>query len=183
MNRFRVAILALASALAACAGLGGPLTVRLSESELSAMLQRRLPLERRLLEVFDVTLPAAQLRLLPERNRLWLAMEVQVRERLTGAAWKGQLTLESALRWEPQDQTVRLAQVKVLEFRIDSGPAAGRGSVERVGAVLAERVLEDFSVYKLPAERAAELKRLGLAPGAVTVTARGVEVTFAAASR
>jgi hypothetical protein len=183
LRRCALAALAplVALLLAACAGLGGPPTVRLSEGELDRLVQKRLPLERRVLEVFDVTLPAARLKLLPERNRLWVALDAQVRERLLGAQWKGQLALDAALRWEPQDQTVRLAQVKVLDFRIDAGTAPGRGPVERVGAAVAERMLEDFAIYRLPAERAAQLQRQGLTPGAVTVTSRGVEITFAPA--
>lgn len=171
--------MAAAGGLAACVGLGGPPVVRLSESDLDALVQKKLPLERRVLEVFDVTLPAARLRLLPERNRLWVTMDLQARERLLGAQWKGLLALDAALRWEESDQTVRLSQVKVLDFHLDSGSSAGRAAAERVGAAVSERMLEDLAVYRLPAERAAQLQRLGVKPGAVTVTSRGVEISFA----
>jgi hypothetical protein len=54
--------------------------------------------------------------------------------------------------------------------------------MERLGAALAERALEDLAVYTLPAERAEALRAFGVAPGGVTVTERGVEVTFTAAA-
>lgn len=163
--------------LAGCAGFGGPASVRLSEGELDALLQRRLPLERRVGEVFDVTVPAARLRLLPEINRLSLALDLLARERLLGASWQGQLVLDAALRWEMQDHSVRLLQVRVLDFRLQGGGAA-RGTVERLGALVAERMLEDLAVYRLPPERAAELQRRGLAPGRLAVTPRGLEINL-----
>lgn len=171
--------LAIAAGLTGCAGLGGPLTVTMTQRDLDDLLQRRLPLERRLLEVFDVTVPAARLRLLPETNRLAMAMEVRARERLRGGTWQGQLALEGALRWQAQDQTVRLTQVSALDFRVEGGATPGRTAVQQVGIAIAERVLEGFVVYKLPAERAAQLQQRGLTPGAVTVTSRGIEITFA----
>jgi Protein of unknown function (DUF1439) len=185
MTPLRRAVLAFAATLAlgACAGLGGPPTLRMSESELDAAVQRRLPLERRVLEVFDLTLPAARVRLLPELDRIRVGMEVRLRERLLGRAWKGQLTLDAALRWEPQDQTVRLTQVQVLDLRIDGNVPTGRAVIEQVGAALAERGLDELVVYTLPAERAAELARRGFTPAALKVTDRGVEVTLAPARR
>ena len=60
--------------------------------------------------------------------------------------------------------------------------AAASASVrDRLGKALAERVLEDLAIYTVPAERQASLRQLGLQPGAVTVTARGVEITLARA--
>ena len=49
----------------------------------------------------------------------------------------------------------------------------------RLGNVLAERVLDDLVIYRVPADRLASLRQLGLQPGAVTITARGLEITLA----
>ena len=50
---------------------------------------------------------------------------------------------------------------------------------QRIGALLAERVLEDLAVYRLKPQQAERLREAGLRTGAVTVTSRGVEVTLA----
>jgi len=42
-------------------------------------------------------------------------------------------------------------------------------------------MLEDLPIHRLSAERLAALRQWGLQPGAVTVTARGVELTLARA--
>jgi len=45
--------------------------------------------------------------------------------------------------------------------------------------LLAERLLEGLLVYRIGNQRLAQLHQLGLQPGAVTVTARGLEITLA----
>jgi hypothetical protein len=47
---------------------------------------------------------------------------------------------------------------------------------------LAEKLLEDLVIYRLPADKLEQLRRLGVAPGAVSVTSRGVEITLVAAT-
>ena len=185
-QRRRIVAAALAgplAALAGCAGLFGPPTVRLSESELHRLAQRAFPVQRRVLEVMDTTVANPRLRLLPDTNRIGALLDIGARDRLFGGVWQGQLDFDAGLRWEPADQSVRLAQVKVLDLRLATSGNAARSPGERLGAALAERVLEDFTLYRLSNERAAELQRQGLVPQAVTVTARGVEITFTGAAR
>ena len=172
---------AAALGLAACASLLGPPTVTLTQAELERLVERNFPVDRALLEIFDVTVNAPRLTLLPDRNRLAAVVNVRVRNRLLLSYWQGQLSFDAVLRWEPRDQTLRLSQVRVQDLALDNPSAANRSTVERLGAALAERVLEDSSLYHLSAERAAKLQQQGLAPGTVTVTARGVEIAFAPA--
>jgi len=183
----------LVLALTGCAGLGGPPVITLGEAELNALAGRHFPLQRRVMEVMEVEASAPRLRLLPERNRLAVALSLALRDRLSQSRQAGQLAFDSALRFEPADQSVRLLQVKVTSVLLDAMPAAAAASVPtaaaapdnlaaRLGRTLAERLLEDLPVWRLNAERQAQLKAAGLAPGAVTVTARGVEITLARAA-
>lgn len=197
---------AVGSGLAGCSGWTGPPVITLGEAELAERLGRLFPLSRRVLEVLDIELSAPRLRLLPASNRLALALWLRSRERLLGNAGHGQLAFDCALRWVPQDASLRLTQVRVqqLWFELGPGPAtppsttpawppavpsagASGGAAApretaaaspRLGPALAEKVLEDLVIYRLGAEPAARLGAAGLAPGAVTVTARGVEITL-----
>jgi hypothetical protein len=192
--------------LVACAGLTGPTVITLTEAELAALIARSFPITRRVLEVIDVQMLAPRLRLLPAQNRLAVDLTVASQERLFGKTGRGQLVFDSALRFEPRDASVRLTQVRVQQLNLDTGvalppglvapavppavppapPGAGAaplssltGPGARLGTVLAERALEDLSIYRVPAERLASLRQLGLQPGAVTITARGLEITLA----
>ena len=193
--------------LAACSSWTGPRLITLGEAELADRVARLFPQTRRLLELLDIELSAPSLRLLPESNRLALALWLRTRERLLGNAGHGQLAFDCALRWAPQDASLRLTQVRVQQLWWEVGPgpvtppmpppipppiptrvpvsptaAAGprdaTGAPPRLGPVLAEKVLEDLVIYRLGAEPQARLREAGLAPGAVTVTARGVEITL-----
>ena len=183
---------ALTGALAGCAGLGGPQVITLGQADLDRLLARKFPMTRRVLELLDVTLSAPRLQLLPERNRIAVALALSSQERLSGRAGQARLDFDSALRYEPGDATLRLTQVRVQQLSLDGGsppgpaataPAAPNmpGRLARLGQSLVETALEDLTLYSVPAERLADLRRLGLAPGAVTVTARGVEITLAKA--
>ena len=187
---------ALLGGLAGCAGLGGPQVITLGQADLDRLLARKFPITRRVLELLDVTLSAPRLQLLPERNRIAVLLDLASQERLTGLAGRARLDFDSALRYEPRDATVRLAQVRVQQLSLDGGsppgsaanPAAATpagpsaaGRLARLAQSLVEAALEDLALYSVPAERLADLRRLGLVPGAVTVTARGVEITLAKA--
>ena len=195
--------------LVACTGLTGPTVITLTEAELAALIARSFPITRRVLEVIDVQMLAPRLRLLPAQNRLAVDLTVASQERLFGKTGRGQLVFDSALRFEPRDASVRLTQVRVQQLNLDTGSALLEGAIAavapgyppggaaatpaspsaalsgagaRIGTALAERALEDLSIYRVPAERLASLRQLGLQPGAVTITARGLEITLARAS-
>lgn len=193
ISRRRLALVGLGGALlgglAGCAGLGGPQVITLGQADLDRLLARKFPMTRRVLELLDVTLSAPRLQLLPERNRIAVALALASQERVTGQAGLAQLQFDSALRYEPRDATLRLTQVRVQQLSLEIGiplaaakpSAAGPGAsgwLSRLGQSLVQTALDDLALYSVPAERLADLRRLGLAPGAITVTARGVEITL-----
>ena len=165
-------------ALAGCAsGLLAPKSVNLSERELADLVNRAFPLDRKLLEVVDLHVSAPRLKLLPERNKLAVDLELDGADRVFGKSFKGRLAFESGLRFEPSDQSLRLAQVKVNELSLDSGGAAPALS-QRLGAALAEKVLEGYPLHRLSEDRWAQLKKYGVQPGAVRVTGGGLEMAL-----
>lgn len=178
-----------AASLLAVSGCGlwpGPRVITLDEAELSRRVAQAFPVRRRVAELLELELTSPELHLLSERNRLALAMNWQARERLLGNAGSGRLAFEAALRYAPQDASLRLVQVRVQQLTGAAGPvppgADARG-LQRLGPALVERLLEDLAVYRLSDERLGRLREAGLQPGAVTVTARGVEITLARIDR
>ena len=180
-RRFALLWLVATTALVAagCATLGRPDAVTLSERDLAHHLARAFPLDRRLLEVIDVSVDTPRLRLLPERNRMAVEAAVSTRDRLFGSSWKATLAFDSALRWEASDQTLRLAQVRVNQFRVEGDePGSSRQAAQRLAPLLAERMLDDLVLYRLPPERQQQLARQGVRPKSVAITGAGVEVRF-----
>ena len=165
--------------LAGCAGLGEARKLTLSQADLQRWIERQFPLQRRVLEVIDIQVARPALRLLPERNRIATDLDLAASERLTGRTARGSLTLDGALRYEPSDASIRLAQVQVQEVKLDLGSGPLSPSSARIGTLLAERLLDDLVLYRADAQRALRLQRAGLTAAEITVTAQGVEMRFA----
>lgn len=173
-----LAALAGGAALTGCAGLGGPRTVVLGEPEIERWLTRRFPQDRRVMELVDVTLSRPRVRLLPERNRLATEIEVRAADRLFGRATTGLLALDYALRFEPSDGSVRLTQVNVQQLRLDALSPSVPMPVQRLAGILAEKLLDDAAIWSLKPDELRTFRAGGAPATAVTVTARGVEITL-----
>jgi hypothetical protein len=169
---------AAAMLLGGCAALFGPRTVEVSQAQLEELLARRFPLTRRVLEIFDVTVSAPRLRLLPEANRIATDFDLASTERLLRSQHRGTLALSFGLRFEPSDNTLRVTQVKVERLLIDGAPAALQRHVERLGTLLAEQALDDQVVHTLRPKDVEAVQGRGYRPSELRVTPRGLLVTL-----
>jgi hypothetical protein len=177
-DRRRLLIVALAAlAASGCASLD-PRRITLSQAELQSLLERQFPRQQRVMELLDVSLTKPSLRLVPERNRLATALDMAATERLSGRSLRGNLAIEHALRYEPSDATVRLTNVKVDAIQLELAGTPLSGQAARLGGLLAERLLDDFVVYRVSDDKRALLARSGVNNADVAVTARGVELKF-----
>ena len=170
--------LLLPALLVGCASLSGPRNVTLTQADLQTLIERQFPHQRRVLEVIEINVARPTLRLLPERNRIATDLDLVASERLSGRSVRGILALDYALRYEPSDASVRLTQVRVQDAKLELGGGPLSPSGARVGALLAERLLDDLVLYRADAERLKLIQRANITAAEITVTARGVEVRF-----
>ena len=166
--------------LAGCAGLSAPREVRVSSDQLQKAIERQFPQQRRLLEIVDVTVARPVLRMLPERNRIATDLDLSAAERLSGRVVRGRMALEYALRYEPSDASVRITAVRVqdVQLQLDAAPLSASGT--RIAGLLAERLLEDFVLYRADAERVRLLQQLGISTAEVEVLRDGLVLRFVA---
>jgi hypothetical protein len=178
MDRRLAASLIALLGLAGCAGLGAARPLTLSQAELQRAIERHFPLQRRLFELIDIQVARPTVRLLPERKRIATEFDLAASERLSGRLARGHLTLDHALRYEPSDASVRMAQVQVQQFRLelDGGPLSP--SSARVAALLAERLLDDFVLYRADPQRLRQLQQAGVSAADISVTESGLEIRF-----
>jgi hypothetical protein len=181
-RRAAIAVLAAGCVLqlAGCAILD-PRTVTLSQSQLQALMERQFPRQQRVLEILDVSLSRPAIRLQPERNRMATAFDLAAVERVTGRALRGTLALDHGLRYEPSDATVRLANVRVDDMQLELAGTPLTGQVARLGALLAEHLLDDVVIYRVSDEKRLAMARAGVNNADVAVTSRGLELRFSEA--
>ena len=165
--------------LTGCTGLFVPHSVELSQVQLQQLIERQFPIERRYLELLDVSIAAPQLQLRPETNRLAAEFEVRVTDRLYRVPHRGNLALNCGLRFEASDHTLRVYDVRVDRLDIDGAPALLHQQLDRVAVLLADQALNDRVVYALRPKDIDALDGRGLRPGDIRVTPSGVLITLA----
>jgi hypothetical protein len=174
----RLAAAAVILALSACAMWAGPRSVVYSEADLNQMLARRFPLDKRVLDVLDLTLSQPQLSLQPDSNRLRTAFDLGANDRLFGHAWKGRIDVAYGLRLERSDNSLRIAQPRVLAFSLDrDATARPQVPAERIAALIVEKLLDDAVLHRLKPEQVERMAQAGYELGEVRVGRSGVEIT------
>jgi hypothetical protein len=168
----------LFAGLAGCAQMLGPQSLHYSVDELNQMLARRFPLDRRMLEVLDVHVSQPVLSLVPERNHLATEFRLEATDRLFAQRYTGRIALESGLRYEASDHTLRLTDVRVLSFALGDSAQMQRPQVQRLGAALAEVALQDLVLQRVDDEQLARFARFGYQPSAAQVGLHGVDITL-----
>jgi hypothetical protein len=167
--------------LPARSGLAMPGNFTFSERELQAQLAQRFPIQRSLLDMFDLRLFDPQLRLDPQTRRLSTELNLLASDTRSGRSLRGRLALGYALRFEPSDHSIRLVKPRVERFDFEAAPGTSLRrdeATQRLVMALAERLLEDLVLYRVPAQRLALLRAIGFRPGTISVTPAGVEITI-----
>jgi hypothetical protein len=168
------------TSLAGCSGVPGGLNnFEISREQMSAALAGQFPLQRRMLDIFDITLSLPRLTLNVEKNRLDTEFDIAAVETLfTRKVFRGALGFGSGVRYEPVDHSVRLAHVSLDRLAIPGVPEPVASQLHRIARVVAETLLESLSVYRMPQGVARLIDILGTAPSELTVTRTGVAVAF-----
>lgn len=162
--------------LASCATVIGPRRVELSQARLQAGLERRFPLHNRMLELFDVELTRPRLAIMPDTDRVGLALDVSVAPPFLRQSWNGSLALSGHLVLDNVRNAVVLSASHVDSFDVDGMDSKRVRDLGRAADVLVNQLLRDMPVYSFRPEdlRYAGVQfvptRLETAPGALFVT-------------
>lgn len=164
--------------LGACASTGlAPRVVTVSEAQLAQRIAEQFPVRQRYLDLFDLTLSSPRVRLMPAENRIGTRVDYALGD-FWGSSrrFDGALTLSYGLRFEPSDRSVRMTDVKVEAFDVPrlSGPLAQQA--QRLGALVAEHLLNDFSLHRFKPEDLQLAQQRGFRPGALRVVDGGLQL-------
>jgi hypothetical protein len=163
--------------LSGCAGLIGTHDVDISESQLTVLMARQFPMERKVMEVIDLNITNPVLTLIPQSNRVGTELDVTAIDRLFGSTALGHVKLDYGLRFQPSDHTIRMTQVRVRELSLSSGSNNLHGAAQRIGGLVAENALENLVLYRMKPAQADEMDRLNLVASPITVTPQGLHMS------
>jgi hypothetical protein len=165
--------------LAACAALNpGPRAYTVSQTQLLALISQRFPFNGRVAELLDVQVLAPRLKLLPESNRIATELDIRLSESLLRSAFQGSLAMDYGLRFEPSDNSIRLADVKVSRLQFAGVPERFAPWLNSLGPFLAERLLNDLSLHQISAKDLSPVAGWAYVPGEFKVTAEGLAISL-----
>lgn len=177
-------MLLLVGISASCAtGTMLPDEVTFGTSVLEEKLAKKFPLDKRMLELLDVTTGKPKLRMLPDTNRIGLDLDASFHgagASLLGGSDSigGKLSLNSGLRYDSDSRAIVLVEPKVEKISMDK--VAGQsdfltGKVKIMLGMLVEQALDGAAVHTFTEE---ELTKFGsrIEPGDITVRPYGIKV-------
>jgi len=167
----------LLAAMSGCTSLMGTHDVDISESQLTVLMARQFPMERKVMEVIDLNITNPVLTLMPESNRVGTELDVTAIDRLFGSTALGHVKLDYRLRFQPSDHTIRMTEVRVRELSLSSGSNNLHGAAQRIGGLVAENALENLVLYRMKPAQADEMDRLNLVASPITVTPQGLHMS------
>lgn len=146
--------------------------------QLQEMVSTKFPRSVPVQGLFDLTMQAPRLRLLPEVNRLGAAMVVDAAGAALRRGHAGTFDVEFALRYEASDRSLRAHQIKLGRLDFPTLKPAVNDLLNVYGPVLAEQSLREVTLHQLRPQDTALFDGMGLQPGPITVTAKGLTVAF-----
>jgi hypothetical protein len=147
-------------------------------AQLQEMVATKFPRSVPVQGLFDLNLQAPLLRLLPEVNRLGAAMAVDVAGPALRRSHAGSFDVEFALRYEASDRTLRAYQIRLGRLAFPTLQPAVTELLNAYGPVLAVQSLREVTLHLLRPQDTAVFDGLGLQPGPITVTPKGLAVAF-----
>jgi hypothetical protein len=166
--------------LASCASLVGPRQIEIPLSRLQAGVDRRFPVDNRVLELFDIRLSRPRLTLQDGSDRVALSMEAYIAPPFIKQSWSGSLALSGRLSVDAARGAVLMSEPRVDKFAIDGIDEARQRQLGKVANVLMNKVIRDVPVYSFRME---DLRYAGVqfVPTRITSTAQALVVTLAPA--
>ena len=163
--------------LASCSTLIGPRDVTVSLARMQQGLERRFPIDKRVLSVIDVKVTNPQLSLQPERERVALSVDAAVTPPFIRQHWRGNLAISGRLRLDAQRNAVYLVDASVDRVNIDGMDEAQQRQFAKVASLLGDQLMHETPIYTFKPE---ELRYAGVqfVPTQLRTTADALVVTF-----
>ncbi len=148
-----LSVFALLTACATVASMWGTREATIPISKLQENLDKRFPINHRVMEMFDIKLTRPQVVMLPAENRLGLVFDLVVAPPLTSKTWQGSFKLSGGLRIDSASNTIYLRDPKLDEFIVDAGDPVYKRQITKIGSLLFERVMQDAPIYTFTPEQ------------------------------
>jgi len=162
--------------LSSCASMLGPREVDLPLAKLQAGIDRRFPMDNRLLELFDVRLTRPQLAV-HGGDRVSLSVDASVAQSFLRQPLAGSLAFSGRLYIDQARSGVYMAEPRIERFEINGLDGSVQRQLARAANGVMDRVVLDIPVYTFRSE---DLRYAGVqyVPTRIVTTANGLRVSL-----
>jgi hypothetical protein len=174
----RVSIVAIALLLSACAILNGPRTMTVPTEQIQASIDRRLPMDVRYMELFDLHLSRPKLVASADAGRIAVSMDVVLAPPFLKRTWKGSITLSGVPQTDALRHAVVMNAPRLEAFNIEGFDPKMSRQITQYGDQLADQILRGIPLITYQ-EMGSPLGGSSLVPDSVVQTRDGIVVTFA----
>ncbi len=153
---------------------------RISLATLQAEVAGRFPLRFPIAGLLNLDLQAPALQLLPAQNRLQSLITITAAGPALRNRYTGQLDLDFALRYAPEDRSIRAHQIRFNALTLPGLRAELSAQIAAFGPAIAEQALGEVVLHQLSPQDLALPDTMGLRPDTITVTDEGLVIGFVA---
>ena len=171
-------IVFLALSLLACSTLTAQPRFVVSKDQLQQVVAKRFPLRYPVVGLLNLEVQAPEIRLLPEQNRLSATMAVEASGAALNRKQSGTFEVEFALRYEVSDRTLRATALRFKRLNFPGLQPMASDMLNLYGQTLSEKALLEVVIHTLKPQDLGMADGLGVQPGSITVTEKGLVVDF-----
>jgi len=171
-------IVLLAFSLLACSTITAQPRFVVSKDQLQQVVARRFPLRYPVAGLLNLEVQAPEIRLLSEQNRLNAVMAVEASGAALNRKQTGTFEVEFALRYEVSDRTLRATGLRFKRLNFPGLQPMASDMLNLYGQTLSEKALLEVVLHTLKPQDLGMAEGLGMQPGSITVTERGLVVEF-----
>jgi hypothetical protein len=175
-----IALFVFAVTVLGCNTLSAQPRFTVSQEQLQHAVAKRFPMRYPVAGLLDLTVQAPELRLLPEQNRLNAIMQVEASGAALHRKQTGTFEVSFSLRFEPSDRSLRATALKFKRLTFLGLRPEASDMLNLYGQALSEKALLEVVLHQLKTQDLAMADAMGMQPGSITVTDKGLVFDFIA---
>lgn len=177
-----LALSVLAVTISGCASVAAQPRFTVTADQLQQVVAKRFPMRYPVAGLLDLVVQAPEIQLLPEKNRLSATMAVEASGVALNRKQAGTFEVEFALRYEASDRTLRATALRFKRLTFPGLRPEASEMLNLYGQALSEKALLEVALHQLRPQDLAMADALGMQPGNITVTDKGLVFDFVAKS-
>ena len=175
-----ITLAAVAFAALGCNTLTAQPRFTISQDQLKQVVAKRFPMRYPVAGLLDLAVQAPEIQLLVEKNRLSAIMAVEASGAALNRKQAGTFEVEFGLRYEGSDRSLRATALRFKRLDFPGLRPEASQMLNLYGQVLSEQALSEVTLHQLRPQDMAMADAMGMQPGSITVTDKGLIFDFVA---